>query len=259
LAADGRLLYTSSASGNSDIWIMNADGTGRVQLTTDGADERNPTSTADGRYVVFMSERGSTRAIWRMDSGGNNQTRLGTAVLSGSQWTPFVSPDGRWVTYTTDQSVNLKLPIDGGEATPVFDVPTGQVPDLPPNFHDPILSPDGRMVMGHYADVKAGGERTVIMPVDNPRQVTLFPNVFVSAQWTADGRGIVYMDNRRQAGNLWRQAVAGGAPMPITKFASEQLYRFAYSRDGRQLALSRGSTISDVVLMTSRDSSTQAR
>jgi serine/threonine protein kinase/Tol biopolymer transport system component len=257
-AADGRLLYTSTASGNSDIWIMNADGTGRVQLTTDRADDRNPVATADGRYVVFLSERGSTRGIWRMDPGGNNQTRLGTDTPSGSQWPPFVSPDGRWVTFTNDRQAHLKIPIDGGASTSMFELPAGQtLPELPLNFHDPVLSPDGRMAMGHYSDPKAGREGTAIMPVDQPGQFKLFPNVFVSAQWTADGRGLLYMDRRN--GNIWRQPVAAGAPVQITKFDNEQMYRFAYSSDGKQLALSRGSTISDVVLMTSRDEPPQGR
>ena len=92
--ADGRLLYTSTASGNSDIWIMNADGTGRLQLTTDRAEDHVPSATPDGRYVVFMSERGGRRSIWRMTPGGSNQTRLGSDVLNVSSWTPFLSR--RW-------------------------------------------------------------------------------------------------------------------------------------------------------------------
>ena len=43
--------------------------------------------------------------------------------------------------------------------------------------------------------------------------------------------------------------------MQLTKFDGQQIFRFAYTADGRQLAVSRGATISDVVLMTSRASS----
>ncbi len=257
--ADGRLLYTSSASGNSDIWIMNADGTGRVQLTTDRGDDRAPSATPDGRYVVFVSNRGGARGIWRMTIGGSEQTRLGTDVLNVSPWTPFVSPDGRWVTYTNEQLTNLKIPIEGGTPVSVFDVPAGQaLPQLPQSFHDPALSPpDGRLIMGHYQG--AQGERLVIMPANDPGRPTLFPDTFVSAQWAADGRSVVYIDNRRQMGNLWRQPAAGGPPVQLTQFDGQQIFRFAYARDGRQLAVSRGATISDVVLLTSRDESTQTR
>ena len=113
--------------------------------------------------------------------------------------------------------------------------------------------------MGHYRNEAARGERIVIMPVDNPGEVTPFPNTFVSAQWAADGRSIIYIDNRQQMGNLWRQPLTAGPPVQITHFDGQQIFRFAYTRDGRQLAVSRGTTISDIVLMTSRENTTQAR
>ncbi len=259
-APDGRLLYTSTASGNSDIWIMNADGTGRVQLTTDRGDDRVPSATPDGRYVVFVSNRGGARGIWRMTIGGSEQTRLGTDVLNVSPWTPFVSADGRWITYTNAQLTSLKIPIEGGTPLSVFDVPAGQaLPQLPREFHDPALSPDGRLIMAHYRNEAAQGERLLIVPANDPGRPTLFPDTFVSAQWARDGRSVVYIDNRRQMGNLWRQPIAGGPPVQVTRFDGQQvIYRFAYASDGR-LALSRGSTISDVVLMTSRNESTQTR
>ena len=258
-AADGRLLYTSSAGGNSDIWIMNADGTGRVQLTTDRADDRVPSATPDGRYVVFVSDRGGARAIWRMTTGGSEQTRLGTDALNVSPWTPFLSPDGRWVTYTNAPLANLKIPVEGGTPVSVFDLPAGQaLPPLPPLFHDPVLSPDGRLIMGHYREAAAQGERIAIVPANDPAKATLLPNTFVSAQWSADGRSLIYFDNRRQMGNLFRQPVSGGPPVQVTRFEGQQIFRFAYARDGK-VAVSRGATISDVVLMTSRDESNQTR
>jgi hypothetical protein len=156
--------------------------------------------------------------------------------------------------------VILKIPIDGGTSTSVFDAPSGaSLRDLPFSFHDPALSPDGRMVMGHYQDTSANGERTAIVPIDPAAPFRLFPNVFTGAQWSADGHSIFYMDNRRQTGNLWRQTVAGGTPIQITHFDSEQIFRFAHSADEKRLAVSRGSTISDVVLMTSREDVTPGR
>ena len=46
--ADGRLVYTSASTGNRDIWIMDADGRNRLQLTSDTASDSWPalTSTA---------------------------------------------------------------------------------------------------------------------------------------------------------------------------------------------------------------------
>jgi Tol biopolymer transport system component len=55
---------------------------------------------------------------------------------------------------------------------------------------------------------------------------------------------------RGGASNIWRQALAGGLPKQITSFKSDLIFFFAWSRDGKQLALERGATSSDVVLIS---------
>jgi len=124
---------------------------------------------------------------------------------------------------------------------------------------DPAVAADPNRRERFAREARARGERVVIMPADNPGQVTLFPNTFVSAQWAADGRSIIYIDNRQPMGNLWRQALTAGPPVQITHFDGQQIFRFAYTRDGRQLAVSRGGTISEIVLMTSREDTTRTR
>jgi hypothetical protein len=64
---------------------------------------------------------------------------------------------------------------------------------------------------------------------------------------------VVWYDNRRNQGNLWRHPISGGSATQLTRFTSDVIFSFAFSHDGRQVAISRGSTISDVVLMTVRD------
>ena len=55
---DGRIIYNSLASGNEDIWIMNADGSGQSQLTVDpGTDDNCCAVSPDGRYVIFRSQQ----------------------------------------------------------------------------------------------------------------------------------------------------------------------------------------------------------
>jgi len=50
--------------------------------------------------------------------------------------------------------------------------------------------------------------------------------------------------------NLWRQPLPSGTPAQLTEFTSNTIYNFAWSADGRQLALSRGTTTTDVVLLS---------
>jgi TolB protein len=58
------ICYTSDETGNRDLWIINVDGDGIVQLTTDEADDWSPSWSADGRAIAFISERDGSRDIY---------------------------------------------------------------------------------------------------------------------------------------------------------------------------------------------------
>ena len=80
--ADGRLVYTSASGGNLDIWLMDADGRNRVQLTSDKAHDSWPAVTTDGRRIVFVSERGGARGLWVMGTDGSEQRRIGSVTVN---------------------------------------------------------------------------------------------------------------------------------------------------------------------------------
>jgi Tol biopolymer transport system component len=68
-------------------------------------------------------------------------------------------------------------------------------------------------------------------------------------RWAPRGDAIDYVLTRYGVSNIWQQSLAGGAPKQITNFESGQIFDFEWSRDGRQLALTRGSENSDVVMI----------
>ncbi|HET8677636.1 MAG TPA: hypothetical protein VFO63_17685, partial [Blastocatellia bacterium] len=68
--------------------------------------------------------------------------------------------------------------------------------------------------------------------------------------WTVDGRALTYSDEQRGVVNIWSQPIAGGTPKQLTSFTEGQLLFFAWSPDGKELAVTRGSATSDVVLIS---------
>ena len=60
----------------------------------------------------------------------------------------------------------------------------------------------------------------------------------------------MYTLTREGVGNLWSQPLEGGKPKQLTHFTSDQIFSYAWSRDGKQLAVSRGTQQSDVVLLS---------
>jgi Tol biopolymer transport system component len=68
-------------------------------------------------------------------------------------------------------------------------------------------------------------------------------------QWSRDGGALFYNLYDRDVRALWKQPLAGGSPVQVTHF-EEPLHYFDWSFDGRALAVSRSSTLSDVVVIT---------
>ena len=81
-------------------------------------------------------------------------------------------------------------------------------------------------------------------------EIRRFDSGAFEVHWAPDGQALDYALTRGGASNIWRQALAGGAPKQITNFKSDRIFFFAWSRDGKQLALERGNTPSDVVLIS---------
>ena len=67
-------------------------------------------------------------------------------------------------------------------------------------------------------------------------------------RWTPEGRGIAYVRQQPQP-NLWVQPLDGGSPRQLTEFTDgREILDFAWSHDGRRLAIARATTATDIVL-----------
>ena len=241
---DARVVYTSTKNGNIDIWIMNANGGNRKQLTnSDGADFR-PTVSADGRYIVFISERTGTLNVWRMDIDGGNPRQL---TNQGADYSPTCSPDNQWVIYSSNVTGHrqlYKVPIDGGLPVAITDYAAGL----------PVVSPDAKFVACSYVAERDGTRRytTAVVPISGGLPVKLFdfPRSFEQVvRWTPDNRALTYLLTRGGVSNIWRQPLDGGEAKPVTDFKTETVFRYDWSRDGKKLLMARGTVTSDVVLI----------
>jgi len=237
---DGRLVYCSNASGNLDLWIMDADGANARQLTTHPAADTAPLVSPDGRTIVFTSLRTGSPNIWRMDLDGANLKQL---TRGDNDFPIDFSPDGKWLYFfstKTGEPAIWKMPADGGE--PVVAVPgAGRA----------ALSPDGRLLEYSYLDAVQLRARVVIRPLDGGEPLQEFDIARIGTiRWSRDGKGLTYVDTKNGVSNLWFQPVGGGKPRQATNFPADEIFNYAWSRDGKQLAVVRGTRSSDVVLLT---------
>ena len=100
-----RVAFRSNRTGHYSVHWVRADGTGPVELLTAGDYERFPSSfTPDGETLLFMEAHPETGGdIWTLSMSGQRQAVPLLETKAGES-SPFVSPDGRWLAYESDES-----------------------------------------------------------------------------------------------------------------------------------------------------------
>src|SRR5262249_23560151 len=73
---DGRLIYTALVNGIPNIWVTTAQGDSNKQLTNNPTGNSFPSTTPDGRFVVFVSERTGFANVWRLDNATSTARQL---------------------------------------------------------------------------------------------------------------------------------------------------------------------------------------
>jgi Tol biopolymer transport system component len=133
--------------------------------------------------------------------------------------------------------------VDGGEKVQVTKTFSGQ----------PAISPDGKWLA--YFGIQDLGQRGMfLVPFTGGEPVKFFnhgdfPRITRSFQWSPDGKGVLYELTQGGASNLWQQPINGGAPKQVTHFSDLRIFSFAWSHDGKTLAVARGPVSRDAVLI----------
>ena len=67
---------------------------------------------------------------------------------------------------------------------------------------------------------------------------------------TPDGKAVTYVVQKGAASNVWKQPLQGGLPKQITHFPLDRIRSYAWSRDGKKFAITRGHESFDAVMFT---------
>ena len=230
---------------------MKSDGSEPKQLTSETQGSVYQTDiyqsvSPDGRYIFFTSDRvAGNPHVWRVDNDGSNVKQVTNGPGEGI---PHMTSDGKSVIYTDfgvrGLGVIRKISIDGGNSTQLTDKPSDRA----------AISPDGKHIVYGYQEEPNSARKIAVISIDGGAPVKLFEvSPTASAHvvsWSSDGRSLVYVDTSGGVSNLWAQPLEGGNPVQLTDFKSDHIYWFDLSRDGRQLALTRGNESTDVVLFS---------
>jgi len=100
---NGLIAFTSTRSGDSEVFAMNPDGSAQKDLTKDhSSSDSQPAWSPDGSRIAFVSDRTGTNEIWVMNADGTGQVQLTTDTAPVTDTQPAWSPDGTRIAFTRD-------------------------------------------------------------------------------------------------------------------------------------------------------------
>lgn len=109
------ILFVSNFTGSHEIWRLNTDGSGPMQLTNDKRENGSPAWSPDGKTFAYYSKRAdNSYQIMVMNADGSGIRQL---THTANNWTPTWSPDGNWIAFASTRSGRLDVYMmdkDGG-------------------------------------------------------------------------------------------------------------------------------------------------
>ena len=239
--SDGNLVAEQEMS----IRVINSSGGLKAEVAQEKeSGSLQPYGCGDG-HIVFARVTSTNLSvnIWRSEGDGSGVRRL---TEGRGDLYPLCSPDGKTVFYVDNTtSAYMKVPIDGGK-------PERFSKEYAETTSGYDIARDGKtMVLGTY-DFKAQRPNISLVSLDSGellRTLEYDPRHEGQLRFSPDGKGIVYPVREKGVDNLWLQPLDGGPGRELTNFTSLRIYSYQWSPDGKSLALVRGDSPSDLVLI----------
>jgi Tol biopolymer transport system component len=252
-APDGRIAFNSYKSADGDIYVINPDGTGEVNVTGDqpegeGHDDQGADWSPDGSLLAFTRYRfteGSDVHVIAPNGSGlravtEEQGTFEDPVLNSQ---PDWSPDGSRFAFTSDREGNLEIwqiDVDGTDPVQLtFTAP-------PARNIQPAWSPDGTKIA--FVSTQSGkGQDLWVMDADgsNPVNLTNVPDFNTNhwhPTWSPDGSRIAFTKVTSGTDgddwDVWMVDASGSNPVNMTP-GPELDYQPSFSPDGTKLSFVR--------------------
>ncbi len=238
-----QIVYSSLSGKTINLWVSDLEGETARQLSFSTSVSVTPAANTGGGEIFYVSRDEKLPHIWKMKLDGSNPVR----ITESEDYNPEVSHDGKWLLFDSWKSGTRslwRLQIDGKDTATLFCASATR----------PKISPDGRFVLCRYYDEAEKRDRMGLLSFPDGKLLSLFDLPLTASanafQWAPDGKSVHYVDTRKGISNVWAFDYAKNSTRQVSTFTSGRIFAFAWSPDGRNLAVAHGQTTSDVVLLT---------
>jgi Tol biopolymer transport system component len=217
---NGKIAFQSSRDGDTDIWLMNGDGSGQTNLTPDDHHGTLPRWSPDGTQIAYeVRVTDDNYDAWVMNADGSGKTQLtnGPGIEGGPVW----SPDGTKILYYDGDDI---WQIDSDGSNPMLLIQHTEF-DCCAEW-----SPDGSTI---FFDSRRDGDRHIWLanadgtnPIPQPGSIHLDLGVKVSP----DGQMLVFYNS----GDIYTMNIDGTDRQNITNNGFNE-HSPAWTADGTRI------------------------
>ncbi len=180
-----QVAFASTATGNSDIWTQNVDGSNLRQLTNDATADSWPVWSPDGQWIVYTSQREGRQETWRVPAAGGQAEKVVDGFFRGD-WIRQPTGEGTWIV-TSNGSDGVRL-IDVERKAVVWEMhKAGEGLSLP------MFSADGKFVSVPYRESRDRDAILILEAATGKLRLTVrlpFHIVF-RADWVENDRSFI--------------------------------------------------------------------
>ena len=224
-----KIVYSSDAAGNSDIYVCDFDGYAPKALTNDKSIDVIPTWSADNSKIFYTGYKRNNPDLYILDLAGNKTTTFSTRT--GLNMGAVASPDGKFIAATLSVSGNSDIYLLDANGKIIRQLTFSKMIDTSPTW-----SPSSREIA--YTSDRTGKPQIYVTDVEglNTRRLTYSGDYNDEACWSSRGDLIAYTSRTSDGFQIYTIDVAGLSPQQLTDVAYNETP--TWSPDGLHITYS---------------------
>jgi len=239
---NGRIVFSTQATGSFQLYTLHPSGGGIHQLTHVSGDAVHPDWSPNGRWIVFELDTPNRCSVALMRADGSHMRTLPRPPGAECDGQPSFTPGGNRIVFgsfnpqTEDEAVWIEN-LDGTHQHRLATSPFG-------GATDPNVSPHGGWLTFVGFNGQPFGQGLIRTSIRGQHPKLLLPyatDVAVKHDWAPDGHRIVFTNNAdrtNRAANIGTITAGGTGLRWLTHLhdPAVRAYAGSYSPDGRWIA-----------------------